>query len=61
MINFRCCPGLSRFMCNCLFTVDQTMVNPEEECVYFCGNSLGLCPKKTREYMEVEIDKWEKT
>jgi len=37
------------------------MVNPEEECVYFCGNSLGLCPKKTREYMEVEIDKWEKT
>lgn len=49
----------------CLFvvfySVDQSLVNPDEDCVYFCGNSLGICPKKTRDYMNVEIDKWEKT
>ncbi|KAJ8321832.1 hypothetical protein KUTeg_000303 [Tegillarca granosa] len=36
------------------------MVDPEEDCVYFCGNSLGLCPKKTKEYMNIELDKWAK-
>lgn len=44
-----------------LFSVDQSLVDPEEDCVYFCGNSLGICPKKTKEYVNVEIDKWEKT
>ncbi len=27
---------------------------------YFCGNSLGLQPKKTREYILKELDHWEK-
>ncbi|XP_060562958.1 kynureninase-like isoform X2 [Ruditapes philippinarum] len=44
-----------------LGSVDQTLVDPDEDCVYFCGNSLGICPKKTREYLNIEVDKWEKT
>ncbi|XP_061181559.1 kynureninase-like [Saccostrea echinata] len=40
---------------------DLSLVDPEEDCVYFCGNSLGLCPKKFREYTLVEVNKWEKT
>lgn len=39
---------------------DLTLVDPEEDCVYLCGNSLGLCPKKTKYYMDIEIDKWSK-
>lgn len=44
-----------------LGSVDQSLVDPEEDCVYFCGNSLGLCPKRTREYVNIEVEKWEKT
>ncbi|KAL4217588.1 hypothetical protein ACF0H5_022330 [Mactra antiquata] len=44
-----------------LGSVDQSLVNPDEDCVYFCGNSLGICPKKTREYINIEVEKWEKT
>nr|XP_022322926.1 kynureninase-like isoform X2 [Crassostrea virginica]XP_022322997.1 kynureninase-like isoform X2 [Crassostrea virginica] len=40
---------------------DLSLVNPDEDCVYFCGNSLGLCPKKFKEYMLMEVDKWMKT
>nr|XP_011423822.2 kynureninase [Crassostrea gigas]XP_034302418.1 kynureninase [Crassostrea gigas] len=40
---------------------DLQLVDPEEDCVYFCGNSLGLCPKKFKEYMLLEVNKWEKT
>lgn len=28
--------------------------------VYFCGNSLGLQPRSTREYLGVELDDWAK-
>ncbi|XP_064597186.1 kynureninase-like isoform X2 [Liolophura sinensis] len=38
--------------------VDQSLVDPEEDCVYFCGNSLGLCPRATKKYMDREITKW---
>jgi kynureninase len=31
-----------------------------EDHVYFCGNSLGLQPKSTREYVEQELKDWEK-
>ncbi|MCS6822582.1 MAG: kynureninase [Microscillaceae bacterium] len=27
--------------------------------IYFCGNSLGLQPKNVREYIEVELQKWQ--
>ncbi|XP_033758332.1 kynureninase-like [Pecten maximus] len=39
---------------------DLSIVDPEEDCVYFCGNSLGLCPKNTKKYIDVELDKWAK-
>jgi len=28
--------------------------------VYLCGNSLGLMPKQTREYVEQELEDWQK-
>ncbi len=31
-----------------------------KDCVYFTGNSLGLQPKSTREYIQQELDDWEK-
>ncbi len=29
-----------------------------KECIYFCGNSLGLQPKKTKEFVDQEINDW---
>jgi len=34
--------------------------NPNDECIYFVGNSLGLQPKSARDYIGVELDKWAK-
>lgn len=31
-----------------------------EECIYLVGNSLGLQPKKARQYLEEELEKWAK-
>ena len=28
------------------------------DCKYFCGNSLGLQPKCTSDYIEAELDRW---
>ncbi len=30
-----------------------------EDCIYFCGNSLGLQPKTVRAYVEQELKDWE--
>lgn len=38
--------------------VDMELVNPEEDAVYLCGHSLGLCPKKTDDIMAEEMKKW---
>ncbi|OQV25167.1 Kynureninase [Hypsibius exemplaris] len=38
--------------------VDLTLCQPEDDCVYFCGNSLGLMPNKTTEYVNRELTKW---
>ncbi len=39
-------------------------VNPEEpsssSCIYLCGNSLGLQPKRTKKYVMYELEEWEK-
>lgn len=32
-----------------------------KECIYLVGNSLGLQPKKARQYLEEELEKWAKT
>jgi kynureninase len=31
---------------------------PRKECIYFCGNSLGLQPKLTRLLVQAELDVW---
>lgn len=41
-------------------SVDKSLIDPEEDCVYMCGNSLGLQPKKTRFYVDQELNKWGK-
>jgi kynureninase len=33
------------------------LVNGQES-IYLCGNSLGLQPRKTKEYVEAELDDW---
>ncbi|NWI05172.1 KYNU Kynureninase, partial [Tichodroma muraria] len=40
---------------------DLTLVNGEESCVYFAGNSLGLQPRKVKTYLDEELDKWART
>uniref|UniRef100_A0A8C5MKP3 Kynureninase n=1 Tax=Leptobrachium leishanense TaxID=445787 RepID=A0A8C5MKP3_9ANUR len=40
---------------------EKSLVNEDEDCVYFCGNSLGLQPKKVKAYIDEELDKWAKT
>ncbi|XP_023671758.1 kynureninase isoform X1 [Paramormyrops kingsleyae] len=44
-----------------LSPTDPGLVHGTEDCVYLAGNSLGLQPKKTKEYLDVELDKWAKT
>jgi len=38
------------------FEIPQTADG--EEKIYFCGNSLGLMPRKARQYVEEELDAW---
>lgn len=38
--------------------VDLTLVSPQEECIYLCGNSVGLQPKCTRQFVEREMQRW---
>ena len=41
--------------------VDISLVdNPDEDCIYFEGNSLGLQPKASKTYVQNELDKWAK-
>lgn len=42
-------------------TADLSLVNGEETCVYFAGNSLGLQPRKVKTYLDEELDKWART
>lgn len=38
--------------------VDHALVNPEEECVYLSGNSLGLMPKSAEDHMQRQLQAW---
>ncbi|XP_048390637.1 kynureninase [Stegostoma tigrinum] len=40
--------------------VDQTLVKAEDDSIYLSGNSLGLQPKKTKNYVNEELDNWAK-
>eukprot|EP01138_Halocafeteria_seosinensis_P006963 gb/GECG01007121.1/.p1 GENE.gb/GECG01007121.1/~~gb/GECG01007121.1/.p1 ORF type:complete len:466 (+),score=39.97 gb/GECG01007121.1/:1-1398(+) len=37
---------------------EATIREPKSRTLYFCGNSLGLQPKRAREYLNEELDKW---
>ncbi|XP_071496118.1 kynureninase-like [Diadema antillarum] len=39
-------------------SVDLSLVKPDDECIYFCGNSLGLQPRNVRHYLDAELEKW---
>ncbi|CAB3400365.1 unnamed protein product [Caenorhabditis bovis] len=38
--------------------VDPSLIDPESDSIYLCGNSLGLMPKITSELMQKEFNKW---
>ncbi|XP_075789430.1 kynureninase isoform X5 [Pelodiscus sinensis] len=40
---------------------NPTLVNDNESCIYFAGNSLGLQPKKVKAYLDEELDMWART
>nr|XP_051705540.1 kynureninase isoform X3 [Oryctolagus cuniculus] len=40
--------------------IDLSLVNKDENAIYFLGNSLGLQPKMVKTYLEEELDKWAK-
>ena len=54
--------GLLKYMCTCMYVCTCTCidVDPSEDCIYFCGNSLGLQPVGTKEIVNKELDKWAK-
>jgi kynureninase len=37
---------------------DADSIEAQEESIYFCGNSLGLQPRKTKEYVNRYLDTW---
>jgi len=37
---------------------DSSTLDSSEQCVYFCGNSLGLQPKATARYLEAHLNTW---
>ncbi|XP_004674739.1 PREDICTED: kynureninase [Condylura cristata] len=40
--------------------IDLSLVNKDENSIYFLGNSLGLQPKLVKTYLDEELDKWAK-
>jgi kynureninase len=36
------------------------LVKSDEDCLYMCGNSLGLQPRKAKTYINEDLDKWAK-
>lgn len=42
-----------------LSVVDTSLVDSEVDCIYFCGNSLGLQPKQAGTLVNQELDKWQ--
>ncbi|KAB0392810.1 hypothetical protein E2I00_008641, partial [Balaenoptera physalus] len=43
-----------------ILAVDLSLVNKDEDAIYFLGDSLGLQPKTVKTYLEEELDKWAK-
>ncbi|KAI9475467.1 MAG: hypothetical protein EXX96DRAFT_573392 [Benjaminiella poitrasii] len=40
------------------FTKANNEKEADEECIYLCGNSLGLMPKRVRTIINQELDVW---
>uniref|UniRef100_A0A7E4VJY2 Kynureninase n=1 Tax=Panagrellus redivivus TaxID=6233 RepID=A0A7E4VJY2_PANRE len=38
--------------------VDPKLIDPDEDSIYLCGNSLGLMPKATKEITREQFEKW---
>jgi kynureninase len=38
--------------------VDPDLIKDDEECVYLCGNSLGLLPSGLKPLMSKILDEW---
>lgn len=38
--------------------VDHFLIDPAEESIYLCGNSLGLQPKTMKPLIDAELKKW---
>ncbi|CAF0941394.1 unnamed protein product [Didymodactylos carnosus] len=45
---------------NDLPNVDKSRVNPDDECTYLCGQSLGLMPKRAENYVLSSMNDWAK-
>uniref|UniRef100_A0A0N5AWH2 Kynureninase n=1 Tax=Syphacia muris TaxID=451379 RepID=A0A0N5AWH2_9BILA len=39
---------------------DRSLVDPEADSIYMCGNSLGLLAKPSEKYMKEQFEKWSK-
>lgn len=46
--------------CKICFIADSAIIDPEEESIYLCGNSLGLMPKAAKKFADQQFDKWAK-
>ena len=48
---------------NCMYNHSRTLFHipkhQNDNCIYFCGNSLGLQPKSVRSFVEQELSDWE--
>lgn len=38
--------------------IDSDKFGKDAQCIYWCGNSLGLLPKATRRHVNAELDAW---
>ncbi len=48
------CDELAKFRNEFLFPQGKVKAEP----IYFAGNSLGLQPKRTKQYITEELDNW---
>jgi hypothetical protein len=42
----------------CCYWCYSNVADPSGEALYFCGNSLGLLPRRTQTYLQEELHKW---
>ena len=42
------------------FTASPSLINPDEESVYLCGNSTGLQPFSSKDAIDRQMEVWAK-